>query len=101
MEHDGLEAVRLRAYKGFRGPPPRPKRGMARTSCDCERDKPGRGGTVEPAPVTALRPDLPPKAGDRRASQLRMRTLATRARQGDEQARETLIAEHLPLARSL
>lgn len=30
-----------------------------------------------------------------------MRTLATRAREGDEQAREALIEEHLPLARSL
>jgi len=32
---------------------------------------------------------------------LRTRALATRARRGDRQARETLIAEHLPLARSL
>ncbi len=32
---------------------------------------------------------------------LRTRALATRARRGDRQARETLIAEHLPLARAL
>jgi RNA polymerase sigma-B factor len=34
-------------------------------------------------------------------SLLRTRVLATRARRGDMRARETLIAEHLPLARSL
>lgn len=35
------------------------------------------------------------------AAGLRTRALATRARRGDARARETLIAEHLPLARAL
>jgi RNA polymerase sigma-B factor len=39
--------------------------------------------------------------GGASSSTLRTRALATRARRGDRQARETLIAEHLPLARSL
>ncbi len=45
--------------------------------------------------VQAMTSDVP------RRSALRTRALATRARKGDLQARETLIAEHLPLARSL
>lgn len=52
------------------------------------------------APVIAVR-TIPPRSGDGRSSQMRMRTLATRARNGDRGAREMLIAEHLPLARAL
>jgi RNA polymerase sigma-B factor len=50
-------------------------------------------------PVTA-HPEAAPRALPR-SSALRTRMLATRARNGDAQAREAMIAEHLPLARAL
>lgn len=49
---------------------------------------------------TAPRPELP-SGGGTAAGALRTRALVARARKGDRQAREALIAAHLPLARAL
>jgi RNA polymerase sigma-B factor len=50
---------------------------------------------------TGSAPQLALLHGGASTNALRTRALATRARNGDRQARETLIAEHLPLARAL
>ncbi|MDO8213661.1 SigB/SigF/SigG family RNA polymerase sigma factor [Conexibacter sp. CPCC 206217] len=53
-----------------------------------------------PAPNLATKPAASPRQRSA-SSLLRTRMLAARARKGDSQAREALIAEHLPLARAL
>lgn len=50
---------------------------------------------------TGSAPQLELLHGGASTNALRTRALATRARKGDNQAREALIAEHLPLARAL